>query len=241
MYLDLSGHASLKDPQIADEAAMEISKMTSLETLKLSNNAFRDRASGEDPDNGKVSALTALPNLRYLHLDGNRIYSFEWLKDMTSLLEVYVHSNSDAFIGLETVFYGSLGLVNLQMFQDLTDRGVMVYNDYSGGNEILFEESAEVNDYVRLRSIEYQKKLASGVSIETIYKTLSTNAADYGLSDSYTGATGTTLATNVSHKLSFGYDTSIGAENATYFVLTDTITTYTTTVVITVRFEIIRF
>jgi hypothetical protein len=239
MYLDLSGHKSLQDAAIADDAAKLISKMTSLETLKLSKNAFRDRENGAGADLGTVSALASLPNLRYLYLDGNDIYSFEWLEDMTSLLEVYVHSNT--FSGLESVFYGSLGLVNLQMFQDLTDRGVMVYNDISGENDILFEESAEVNDYVRLRSIEYQKKLASGVSIETIYKTLSTNAADYSLSNSYTDATGTTLATNVSHKLSFGYDTGIGAENATYFVLTDTITTYTTTVVITVRFEIIRF
>ena len=239
MYLDLSGHTSLQDAATADEAAKVISKMTSLETLKLSNNAFRDREGGAGADLGTVSALTALPNLRYLYLDGNNIYSFEWLKDMTSLLEVYVHSNT--FGGLESVFYGSLGLVNLQMFQDLTDRGVMVYNDFSGGNIILFEESAEVNDYVRLRSIEYQKKLASGVSIETLYETLSTNAADYGLSNSYTDAAGTTVATNVRHTISFGYDTSVGAENATYFVLTDTITTNETTVVVTVRFEIIRF
>lgn len=239
MYLDLSGHTSLQDAATADEAAKVISKMTSLETLKLSNNAFRDREDGAGADLGTVSALAALPNLRYLYLDGNNIYSFEWLKDMTSLLEVYVHSNT--FNGLESVFYGSLGLVNLQMFQDLTDRGVMVYNDFSGGNIILFEESAEVNDYVRLRSIEYQKKLASGVSIETLYETLSTNAADYGLSNSYTDAAGTTVATNVRHTISFGYDTSVGAEDATYFVLTDTITTNETTVVVTVRFEIIRF
>ncbi len=238
MYLDLSGHASLQNAATADEAAKVISKMTSLETLKLSNNAFRDRANGAGADLGTVSALTALPNLRYLYLNGNNIYSFEWLKDMTSLLEVYVHSNT--FSGLESVFYGSLGLVNLQMFQDLTDRGVMVYNDFSGDNIIIFEESAEVNDYVRLRSIEYQKKLASGVSIETLYETLSTNAADYGLSNSYTDAAGTTVATNVRHTISFGYDTSVGAENATYFVLTDTITANTTTVVVTVRFEIIR-
>jgi hypothetical protein len=161
---------------------------------------------------------------------------------MTSLLEVYVHSNSDAFIGLETVFYGSLGLVNLQMFQDLTDRGVMVYNDYSGGNEILFEESAEVNDYVRLRSIEYQKKLASGVSIERVYETFSRNAADYGLSSVYTDDEGATVARNVVHRISFGYDTSVSAEDVTYFVLTDSIEVNgTTEVVITVRFEIIRF
>ena len=239
MYLDLSGHTSLQDAATADEAAKVISKMTSLETLKLSNNAFRDREDGAGADLGTVSALTALPNLRYLYLDGNNIYSFEWLNDMTSLLEVYVHSNT--FGGLESVFYGSLGLVNLQMFQDLTDRGVMVYNDFSGGNIILFEESAEVNDYVRLRSIEYQKKLASGVSIETLYETISTNAADYGLSNSYTDAAGTTVATDVRHTISFGYDTSVGAEDATYFVLTDTITTNETTVVVTVRFEIIRF
>jgi hypothetical protein len=239
MYLDLSGHASLKNAAIADEAAQVISKMTSLETLKLSNNAFRDRESGASADLGTVSALASLPNLRYLYLNANKIYSFEWLAGMTSLLEVYVHSNT--FTGLESVFYGSLGLVNLQMFQDLTDRGVMVYNDIAGGNIILFEESAEVNDYVRLRSIEYQKKLASGVSIETIYATLSKNAADYGLSNSYTDASGATVATNVRHTISFGYDTSVGAEDATYFVLTDTITAGRTTVVITVRFEIIRF
>jgi hypothetical protein len=240
MYLDLTDHNSLGNAEIADAAVQIISKMTSLETLKLSKNAFRDRENGAGADLGTVSALASLPNLRYLYLDGNDIYSFEWLKDMTSLLEVYVHSNT--FSGLESVFYGSLGLVNLQMFQDLTDRGVMVYNDYSGGNEILFEESAEVNDYVRLRSIEYQKKLASGVSIETLYEneTLSTNAADYGLSDSYTDAAGSTVS-NVDHKISFEYDTTVGAENATYFVLKDEIEANGTTVVVTVRFEIIRF
>lgn len=238
MYLDLSGHPSLQDAAIADKAAEVISKMVSLETLKLSNNAFRDRVNGEGADLGTVSALAALPNLRYLYLNGNDIYSFEWLKDMTSLLEVYVYDNT--FTGLESVFYGSGGLVNLQMFQDLTDRGIMVYNHISDSNIILFEESAEVNDYIRLRSIEYQKKLASGVSIERVYETFSRNAADYGLSNSYTDSNGTTVATNVRHEILFGYDTNIGAENATYFMLTDRITAGGTTVVVTVRFEIIR-
>jgi hypothetical protein len=217
-----------------------ISKMTSLETLKLSNNAFRDRVDGKSPDLGTVSALAALPNLRYLHLDGNKIYSFEWLEDMTSLLEVYVHTNT--FEDLESVFYGSLGLVNLQIFQSLTDRGVIVYNDISDKNAILFEESIEVNDYIRLRSIEYQKKLAYGVSIEKIYETLSKDAADYGLSSVYTDDEGATVARNVVHRISFGYDTSVSAEDVTYFVLTDSIEVNgTTEVVITVRFEIIRF
>ena len=243
-YLDLTAHPALQNEGTADEAARAISEMTSLETLILSENLFRDRASGASTDLGTVSLFSALTNLKYLYVDANGIYSFEWLLPIVSLERVYVHSNTHT--GLEQVFYGSEGLVNLEVFRELTDRGVSVYNGISGGNEVLFEKTAEVNDYTRLRSVEYQKKLATGVDISTLYASLSTDAEAYDLSQNYTysttdanGNVTTSTTDTVTHSLTFSHNGD-GTE-AVEFTLTDTITVGTTTVVVVIKFEIIRY
>ena len=72
-YVDLSGHPALTNSAIADEAAIAISGMTALETLKLSDCAFRDRTSATDTDNNTVSRFAELQNLRYLYVNGNEI------------------------------------------------------------------------------------------------------------------------------------------------------------------------
>jgi len=253
-YLDLSAHPALSDAETADEAAIAISQMTSLETLILSDNAFRDREGGATDDLERVSRFASLQNLRYLYLNGNDIYSFEWMLNMPVIEIVHVYQNS--FSGLEQVFYGSEGLVNLHVFEELTGRGVSVYNGISGENEILFEELNEINDYIRLRAIEYQKKLAMGIDISEIYSDFENRtASDFGLSSTYTytvtandGTVTQETTGTVSHSISFDFvggtdenGNEITANTATAFTLTDTITVGNTEVRVIITFDVIRF
>ena len=243
-YVDLSGHPALKNAanaDNADKAVLALAGMTALETLKISDCAFRDRTDAVAPDNNTVSKLTELPNLRYLYVNGNSIYSFEWLNNIMTLEQVFVYDN--VTINFESVFYGSEGLVNLQVFKDLTDRGVLVYNKKNGDNILLYEENNDVNDYVRLSSIEYQRKLKVGLDIRELYSNLSTVPSDYALSSSYTysNSQGTSQTVNsVMHRLSFGY---IGDDPGTAeeMILVDSIKAGTTTVNITIKFRVVRF
>lgn len=236
-YLDLSDHPSLSTAEGAANAAVAISGMTGLETLKLSNNAFRDKDNAASADNGTLSSFASLDNVKYLYIDGNDIFTFEWLKEMEALEEVYLYGNSDSddFTSLVKIFYGSEGLVNLEIFRELTDVGVAVYNVFSDPNCILFEDVPGINDFIRLSSVEYQKKLAEGADITALYAGLSTNAEDYGLATSYEG-----INYGFEHVLVFGY---IGDDptTATAFTLTDNITVEDQIeVAVTVVFEIIR-
>jgi hypothetical protein len=212
--------------------------MTNLETLILTGCAFRDRDNATLPDNDTISRFAALDRVKYLYVDGNDIFGFEWLLEMDALEKVYVHDNleEDEFSTLVRIFYGSEGLVNLQTFKQLTDVGVAVYNVKSDNNYILFEDSAGINDYIRLASLEYQKKLATGADIKLLYEGFSTEYSDYALSTSYEG-----VNTAFTHELSFSF---VGNDptTATAFTLTDKITVGNNQieVAIVIVFEIIR-
>ena len=230
-YLNLTDHPALSTAEGAGAAATAISGMINLETLILSNNAFRDRDDAASTDNGTLSLFANLDKVKYLYVDGNDIFSFEWLSEMSALEKVYLYDNSDSadFTDLVKVFYGSTGLVNLQIFKDLTDVGIAVYNVRSDNNYILFEDVAGINDYIRLSSVEYQKKLPEGADIRTLYEGLSTDPTDYALATAYSGVTQL-----FNHNIVFGYEgydptasadeNTAAAQTATYFTLTDNIT-----------------
>jgi hypothetical protein len=230
-YLNLTDHPALSTAAGAGAAATAISGMINLETLILSDNAFRDRDDAASTDNGTLSLFANLDKVKYLYVDGNDIFSFEWLSEMSALEKVYLYDNSDSddFTNLVKVFYGSTGLVNLQIFKDLTDVGIAVYNVKSDNNIILFEEVAGINDYIRLSSVEYQKKLPEGADIRILYEGLSTDPTDYALETSYSGVT-----QRFNHNIVFSYEgydptasadeNTAAAQTATYFTLTDNIT-----------------
>ena len=247
-YLNLTKHPALSTASGAGAAATAISGMINLETLILSNNAFRDRDDAASTDNGTLSLFANLDKVKYLYVDNNDIFSFEWLSEMSALEKVYLYDNSDStdFTNLVKVFYGSTGLVNLQIFKSLTDVGIAVYNVKSDNNIILFEEVAGINDYIRLSSVEYQKKLPEGADIRILYEGLSTDPTDYALETSYSGVT-----QRFNHNIVFSYEgydptasadeNTAAAQTATYFTLTDNIVVGTEIEVsIVIIFEIIR-
>jgi hypothetical protein len=236
-YLDLTAHPALQNSDNAGRAAHIIAQMSGLETLILSDNAFRDRADATAADNDTVSRFAALDRLKYLYIDNNQLFGFEWLTGMDSLEKVYVHGNldNDDFTSLVKIFYGSKGLVNLQTFKQLTDIGVAVYNVKVDNNYILFEDVADINDYIRLSDVEYQKKLATGADISSLYAGFSTDYRDYALSTSYDN-----VNTQITHNLSFSY---VGDDptTATVFTLTDNIAVGDQIeVMVVILFEVIR-
>lgn len=247
--LDLTG--AITSATEADQIAGYIAQMTSLSTLVLSDCAFRDKTSSSADDNGTVSGFAALPSLKVLRLDGNDIYSFAFLEDFPALESVYLYSNLSAST-VDGIFYGSVGLTNMGVFQSLTDAGVAVYNTASTSGTsttaILFENAKEVTDYVNLQNIEYQKKLATGVSITRLYKDFSTNPTMYSLKTSYTiGESSYTVSNRV---LTWGYLDETGAFQtsadgvadtvSTVFVLRYTFTLSGTSVTLTMKYEVER-
>ena len=157
-----------------------------------------------------------------------------------SLNEVYVYENNAS--GVDGIFYGSAGLANLPVFQELTNNGVSVYNTIADVNPILFEKSDEVNDYINLKGVEYQSKLKTGASIADLYKNFSTTPGDYGIDSSYTAGGTTYYATN--QTLTWGH---IGdPDTSDTFTLTYSLTlrnesgAITTSVKIVIKFHITR-
>ena len=212
-----------------------LSQMTALETLILSRNGFTDRANAASEDNGILSGLAELPSLKTLYIDNNNVYSFEWLLSFPSLSEVYVYQNNAS--GGDGIFYGSAGLANLPVFQELTDNGVSVYNTIADANPILFEKSDEVNDYINLKGVEYQSKLKKGVSIADLYKNFSTTLGDYGIERSYKTAEGTTYSAS-NQTLTWGH---IGDPyTSDTFTLTYSLTLNGTSVKIVIKFHVTR-
>ena len=225
--------SGITNSQIADDVAVRISDMKNLEEIDLSGStAFRDKESTTSADLNTVSSFRNLENLRILNLNGNDCISFEFLTDLSSIEEVRIADNN--ITGAESIFYGSKGLVNMTVFQTLTDRGVIVYNTSSSGTDVLFTETTDNNDYINLRSIEYQSKVKTGISIASIYNQFSCNPDDYYLEDTYNGTDIT------SRTISFGYEGNEAAGSETSFTLTYTIVWSGQTVSIKVNFPITR-
>ena len=142
--------------------------LTSLAGLQ---NATILKLSGCGIDN--VSAISTMTSVRELDISNNNISYFDELINMNNLFLVVLYGNkpTDAIIG-------SKGICNFQTYYDLIKNGVSVYNqvstyvdDNSVSHEIavLFADSDDYNDYVRLKALITQNKLSKNVSITKLY------------------------------------------------------------------------
>ena len=84
---------------------------------------------------------------------------------------------------------GSLGITNLQAYNDLLRNGVAVFNQVSSGVPVIYADSDDYNDYVKLKSIIYQNKLSTNVSITTLYSSFQSVYNDTNLALVNTGGT----------------------------------------------------
>ncbi len=194
-----------------------IASMTSLETLILNNCNLGEvvdntKLASVPPSDPALDGLVALKNLKTLDLANNYIYDFAFLLNMQSLNTTYVYGNLSATT-IEGVFYGSVGLVNMEHFAEITDKGVLVYNGGSDSLPTLFTKSSGENDYKTLQNIEYQKKLKTGKSITIAYSEfVGSTPQDFGLKQTYTvtvDSTTTTYTVNNytdSSALTWGYE-----------------------------------
>lgn len=224
-----------------------ICSMSSVETLILTNCNLGGGSSSTSPEDDVLANLSKLKNLTELNLGNesgvttnrNTIYSFKFLTDIPSLNKVYVYNNLDSST-VDGVFYGALGLVNMEYFSELTSAGVTVYDRKGDGAALVFSQTSDINDFKTLQAIEYQKKLVEGQSITVAYNQfVGITQSDLGLKTSYTVGTGTYSATGT---ITFGYDgeeTTATSFYANYnLTLSNGGTSYN--VVIKVVFDVVR-
>ena len=221
-----------------------ISMMAAVEELNLSNCKLSggSYASAASPVDENLAKLAKLKNLKTIYLhnasnsnsNANNIYSFEFLSGISTLNRAYVANNLSPST-VDGVFYGSEGLVNMEYFNDLSDSGVSVYNQFSGSAHTLFTEAVGMNDFKILKGIEYQRKLKEGADISVVYAPFqNASVDDFGLATSYdTGG----RVTNQS--LSWGYDGD-DATTATQFYVRYGFTLGGTTITVKVNFGVVR-
>lgn len=240
-----------------------LSKMSSITTLYLCNCKLSSRITADSPNDADLAKLTALKRLTELHIENsvgnssneNKVFSMEFLTSFANLNRVYVYGNlanatGDTPAGVNGIFYGSVGLVNMEYFAELSSSGTSVYNTASASAQFLFEEQTGVNDYKMLQSVEYQKKLKKGIPIKAVYESFASVAetassadktavaAYYGLKTNYTvGSTSYPVTVN---SLVWGSDA--GGENTqtTGFYVAYTLTVNNTKVTIKVKFNVVR-
>ena len=185
-----SGNGVITNAENAITIAREIAKMENLEYLDLSGctgfSDGKDVTSSNDYDNDSISRFVGLRNLKYLNLNGCNIILFRFLESMNWLSEVHVVNQQIYSNQNYNNFFGNTGIVNYQVFNDLTDSGVKVYNTKQGEADVLFERDKSINDYIRIKNgIVYQSILKNGINIENLYHDFSTNPDDYLLASSY--------------------------------------------------------
>ena len=179
----------------------------------------------------------------------------EFLTSIANLNRVYVYGNlasstGDTPVGVGGVFYGSVGLVNMEYFAELSSSGTSVYNTASTSAQFLFEEQTGVNDYKILQSVEYQKKLKNGIPIKAVYESFakttsnmlptqkSAVAAYYGLKTSYTVDSSSYSVTV--NSLVWGSDAGDDNTETTEFYVAYSLKVNDTTVTIKVKFNVVR-
>lgn len=249
-YVTGATYVNLSGMNLASSYATNIGyvcSMSSVETLILTNCNLGGDSSSTSPEDAVLANLSKIKNLTELNLGNesgvttnrNKIFSFKFLTDIPSLNKAYVYNNLDSST-VDGVFYGSLGLVNMEYFSELTSAGVTVYDRKGDGAALVFSQTSDINDFKTLQAIEYQKKLVKGQSITVAYEQfVGITQSDLGLNTSYTVGTGTYSATGT---ITFGYD---GDENtATSFYARYNLTlrsgsTYYN-VVIKVVFDVVR-
>ncbi len=144
---------------LSSSIVTSISDMTSVTDLILS---------GCGIDN--ISDICTMNSIKVLDVSNNNINNFNDLVKLKNLEEVYVYSNNATN---DNPIVGSLGITNLQTYNDLIKNGVAVFNQVSGGVPVIYADSDDYNDYVKLKSIIYQNKLSKTVSIATLYSNYS--------------------------------------------------------------------
>lgn len=240
-----------------------LSQMSSITTLYLCNCKLSSLITADSPNDADLAKLTALKRLTELHIENsvgnssneNKVFSMEFLTSFANLNRVYVYGNlanatGDTPDGVNGIFYGSVGLVNMEYFAELSSSGTSVYNTASTSAQFLFEEQTGVNDYKMLQSVEYQKKLKKGIPIKAVYESFASAAetassadktavaAYYGLKTSYTvGSTSYPVTVN---SLVWGSDAGDDNTETTGFYVAYTLTVDSTKVTIKVRFNVVR-
>ena len=187
---------NLSGINLSPSVLKSISSMTSVTDLNLSNCGITD-----------ISSICKMNSIKKLDVSRNSINNFNDLVKLKNLEEVYVYSNN---VTIDNPIVGSLGITNLQTYNDLLKNGVAVFNQVSGDVPVIYADSDDYNDYVKIKSIIYQNKLSTTKSIETIYAKFKENYNDNNLSLKNTGGTFT-----------WGYQTSDDESN-TYTVNTAT-------------------
>lgn len=207
---------NLSSSSISAEYLNNISQMSSLTSLNLSNCGLSDRVSGVENATQKsyFQILANSTTLTSLNLSNNTIYSFDFLTSISTLQEVYVYNQQ--ITGIQGSFYGTSGLSNYSAYVSLINRGVTVYTGIADTTPIEFSDSGAGTAYSALTNIIYQERLPVGVSIAEVYSGLSTDYIDYGLSTTYTDINGD-IYTIGSLSISFGHNGD--ATTATEFFL----------------------
>ena len=210
---------NLSGVDVSQSVLTSISSMTSVTSLNLSNCKIEN-----------ITPICSMKKLKSLDITNNKIKDFKGLIDIDDLIEVYLYGNYP-HTATQTYVYGSQGILNFQTYNDLIRRGISVYNQVSDGIGVLYADSDDYNDYVRLKSIIYQDKLSTERSIKTLYNMYEGfGVNNFGLSN--TGGT-----------FNWGYQTSDADGNtyteytATYFYVNYTFSNN----VLTVKFYVDRY
>ena len=123
-----------------------------------------------------VTQVSNLVSVRELDISNNNIQYFDDLIKMTNLFMVVLYGNN-----ADNAIIGSKGICNFQTYYDLIKNGVSVYNQVSTYTDdsnvtheiaVLFADSDDYNDYVRLKALITQNKLSRQVKISELYKYL---------------------------------------------------------------------
>lgn len=195
-----------------------ISSMTSVTDLNLSNCGIAN-----------ISSICNMNSIKILDVSQNSIDNFNDLVKLKNLEEVYVYSNN---VTIDNPIVGSLGITNLQTYNDLLKNGVAVFNQVSGDVPVIYADSDDYNDYVKIKSIIYQNKLSKTKSIKSIYNNF----------EAIYNATALALK-NTGGEFAWGYQTSDDDGNtytvytATYFYVNYTFGSYT----VNVKFYVDRY
>jgi len=132
-----------------------LSSMTSVTELRLSGCGLTS-----------ITNICTMNTVKVLDVSNNGINKFDDLIKMKNLEEVYVYSNNAT---TNNPINGSLGITNFQTYNDLIKKGIAVFNQVSDGIPVLYTDSDDYNDYAKIKSIIYQNKLSTDVSIESVY------------------------------------------------------------------------
>lgn len=218
----------------------EIAKMKSLVTLDLSDCSLSFGTSSASPFAAWTEAGSALVNLTSLDLRSNEIFDFAWLEDLCrnvarSLVSVTLSGNVPTTNDADKVFYGSDGLCNFGTYRELASQGISVYSAGSAANPVSFSDSRSASQvYLNLCSLAYRDKLPASESLADMILDFSTNAADYGITNTVRNSTVADGCAITNPTISFA------TAGETAFTLTFSATAGGKTYAVTLKFAVSR-